>query len=172
MKDFNILSIDPSLSSTGYSIISSRKKIILSSRYVTKNNIPENQRLKNIVLELFDIFNSDDTISEIVLEDGFVNSKNFRSGVQLAKLRGGIITYFEIAGIPVYTQEPTETRKNLGLKGNAKKEEVANKILEMYPDLINKIGPYSDKNNKQKTSDMYDSVCIGIAHLNKKQGMI
>ena len=49
---------------------------------------------------------------------------------------------------------------------------VANKILEMYPDLINRIGPYSDKNNKQKTSDMYDSVCIGIAHLNKKQGMI
>lgn len=165
---FNILSIDPSLSSTGYSIINANtRQIIRIGRYQTKNDIPEDDRIKNIVLELFDIYNSDDTIRDVVLEDGFANSKNFRAGLLLAKLRGAIITYFKISGVPVYTQEPTETRKNLGLKGNAKKEEVANKILELYPDLIDRIGPYSDKSNKQKTSDMYDSVCIGIAHLNK-----
>ena len=172
MKDFNILSIDPSLSSTGYSIISSRKEIILSSRYTTKDNIPENERIKNIVIELDNIFEINGTIKEIALEDGFISNVNIKSGMKLAKLRGAIINHFMLKGVLVYTQEPTETRKNLGLKGNAKKEEVANKILEMYPDLIDRIGPYSDKNNKQKTSDMYDSVCIGIAHLNKKQGMI
>lgn len=165
---FNILSIDPSLSSTGYSIINSEtKEIILTSRYTTKSNISENERIKNIVIELDNVFYINNNIKEIAIEDGFSNTKNLKVGLQLAKLRGAIISHFMVNNISVHTQEPKETRKNLGLSGNAKKEEVANKILEMYPDLINKIGPYSDKNNKQKTSDMYDSICIGIAHLNK-----
>lgn len=167
---YYILSIDPSLSSTGYSVINAEtRQILLSSRYVTKPSIPENERIKNIVLKLYDVFLDEICIGEVAMEDGFISSANVKSGMQLAKLRGSIITYFSINSIPVYTQEPSETRKNLGLKGNAKKEEVANKILELYPELVNIIGPYSDKANKDKTSDMYDSVCIGIAHLNKKQ---
>ncbi len=165
---FNILAIDPSLSSTGYSVINSdTKEIIEIRRYITKSNIPENERIKDIVIELDDIFLINNNIKEIAMEDGFTSSRNIKVGLQLAKLRGAIINHFLMNDIPVYTQEPNETRKNLGLKGNAKKEEVANKILELYPDLINRIGPYSDKQNKHKTSDMYDSVCIGIAHLNK-----
>ena len=166
--NFNILSIDPSLSSTGYSIIKSNtREIIECSRYITKSDISENERIKNIIVKLDNVFETNGFINEIALEDGFTSSVNIKVGLQLAKLRGAIISHFMLKGIPVYTQEPKETRKNLGLKGNAKKEEVANKILELYPDLINRIGPYSDKNNKHKTSDIYDSICIGIAHLNK-----
>ena len=165
---FNILSIDPSLSSTGYSIIDSdTREIIECTRYTTKTNIPENERIKNIVMKLDNVFEINKSITEIAMEDGFSKTKNLKTGLQLAKLRGAIISHFIIKDVPVYTQQPSETRKNLGLKGNAKKEEVANHILELYPDLIDRIGPYSDKNNKHKTSDMYDSVCIGIAHLNK-----
>lgn len=169
---YYILSIDPSLSSTGYSIINAdTREVLFSSRYITKPNIPENERIKNIVLKLYEV-SLDEDIKEVAMEDGFISSANIKSGMQLAKLRGSIITYFNINSVPVYTQEPSETRKNLGLKGNAKKEEVANKILELYPELINTIGSYSDKANKNKTSDMYDSVCIGIAHLNKKQRLL
>ena len=165
---FNILAIDPSLSSTGYSIIDSdTRKIIDICRYTTKSGISENIRIKDIVTELDNIFLINNNIKEIAMEDGFSNSRNLKTGLQLAKLRGAIINHFLMNEVPVYTQEPKETRKNLGLSGNAKKEEVANKILELYPELVDRIGPYSDKNNKQKTSDMYDSVCIGIAHLNK-----
>lgn len=165
---FNILAIDPSLSSTGYSIIKSdTREIIECARYITKSNIPENERIKNIIIELDNIYEINGFINEIAIEDGFTSSANIKVGLQLAKLRGAIISHFMLKNIPVYTQEPKETRKNLGLKGNAKKEEIANKILELYPELIERIGPYSDKTNKQKTSDMYDSVCIGIAHLNK-----
>lgn len=168
---FNILAIDPSLSSTGYSIINSNtKEIIDICRYTTKSGISENIRIKDIVTELDNIFLINNNIKEIAMEDGFSNSRNLKTGLQLAKLRGAIINHFLMNGVPVYTQEPSETRVNLGLKGNAKKEEVANKVLELYPDLINRIGPYSDKANKKKTSDMYDSVCIGIAHLNKIRG--
>lgn len=171
---FNILSIDPSLSSTGYSIIDSdTREIIECTRYITKPDIPENERIKNIVVELDNIFEinnitkTSNKIIEIAMEDGFSKTKNLKTGLQLAKLRGAIISHFMLKDVPVYTQQPSETRKNLGLKGNAKKEEVANKILELYPELVDRIGPYSDKQNKHKTSDMYDSICIGIAHLNK-----
>ena len=168
---FNILAIDPSLSSTGYSVINSdTREIIDIYRYITKSNVPENIRIKDIVTELDNIFLINGNIKEIAMEDGFSNSRNLKTGLQLAKLRGAIINHFLMNGVPVYTQEPCETRVNLGLKGNTKKEEVANKVLELYPDLINRIGPYSDKANKKKTSDMYDSVCIGIAHLNKIRG--
>lgn len=169
-----ILSIDPSLSSTGYSIIDAdTREIIECSRYITKSGIPENIRIKNIVIELDNVFVKHNCcnsvpIKEIALEDGFSNRKNIKTGLQLAKLRGAIICHFMLTDcVEVFTQEPKETRKNLGLSGNASKEEVADKIIELYPDLVDRIGPYSDKQNKDKTSDMYDSVCIGIAHLNK-----
>jgi len=169
-----ILSIDPSLSSTGYSIIDANtREIIECCRYITKPDIPENERIKSIVTELDNVFvqhncSNPVPIKEIALEDGFSHSKNLKTGLQLSKLRGAIICHFMFADCAeVFTQEPKETRKNLGLSGNASKEEVANKIIELYPDLPDRIGPYSDKQNKKKTSDMYDSVCIGIAHLNK-----
>lgn len=165
---YYILSIDPSLSSTGYSVIDSNtREIIECSRYITKPSISENMRIKNIVIKLDSIFTEHKCI-EVALEDGFSHTKNLKTGLQLAKLRGAIISHFMINEYEVFTQEPKETRKNLGLSGNASKEEVANKIIELYPDLPDRIGPYSDKQNKDKTSDMYDSVCIGIAHLNKR----
>ena len=54
---FNILAIDPSLSSTGYSIIDSdTREIIDICRYTTKSGISENIRIKDIVTELDNIF--------------------------------------------------------------------------------------------------------------------
>ena len=169
---YKLLSIDPSLSSTGYSVIDSdTREIYDEGRYTTKPSIEENDRIRNIVMKLYGVCIQYD-IEEIAMEDGFISSINIKTGIQLAKLRGGLITYFMVKNIPIHTQLPSETRKNLGLKGNAKKEDVANKIIELYPGIISKIGPYSDKTNKQKTSDIYDSICIGNAHLNKKQGLV
>lgn len=165
-----VLAIDPSLSSTGYSVITKdTREIITCSRFCTKADINENDRITNIVKHLHNVLYSDESITEIAIEDGFIGA-SMKTGLQLAKLRGGIITYFKVMNVEVYTQLPTETRKNLGLKGNAKKEEVAAEIVRLYPGIIDMVGPYSDKTNKQKTSDMYDSVCIGISHLNKNRG--
>lgn len=163
-----ILSIDPSFSSTGFSVLTMDKKIIYFSKFQTKHDVEENQRIKAIVTILYSIAQTYQ-IKEVAMEDGFVGA-SMKTGLQLAKLRGGIITYFMMNNIPIFTQQPSETRKNLGLKGNAKKEDVANEILNLYPELINTIGPYSDKSNKQKTSDIYDSICIGVAHINKSRG--
>ena len=162
-----ILSIDPSLSSCGYAIIDSFNRSIVKINRITtsQKDGDENQRIYIITKEIENIIKNDNEIQEITLEDGFV--KFAGSSLKLGKLRGALIFNAQNIGIKVYSQEPTETRKNLGLKGNAKKEDVAAKILELYPNLLEDIGEYSDKPGKNKTSDMYDAVCIGIAHLNK-----
>ena len=41
----------------------------------------------------------------------------------------------------------------------------AEEITKMYPNnkKLEIIGPYSDKQNKDKTSDIYDAISIGVA---------
>lgn len=163
-----ILAVDPSLTSTGYCVLNENKEIEDINKIVssTKNGT-ENQRINNI-LRTLDIIVNIHSITEIAIEDGFTGP-NKKGSLSLAKLRGAIVGYFEMKGCTVDESEPKSTRVNLGLKGNASKEEVAEYIVNLYPELINIIGPYSDKNNKKKTSDMYDSVCIGLAYLNKQE---
>ena len=62
---------------------------------------------------------------------------------------------------------PTQIRKHLGIGGNAKKDDVAQVIVDMYPNnkKLAIIGPYSDKQNKDKTSDIYDAISIGVAYI-------
>ena len=81
-----------------------------------------------------------------------------------------IIDYYGVKKqVPVYIEEMSELtkeiRKKFGLKGNAKKEEVAKEVLKYYPELEMDIGPYSDKANKQKTSDIYDAISIGLSYI-------
>ena len=65
---------------------------------------------------------------------------------------------------------PTEIRKILLNKGNAKKEEVAKKIQEIYKDNPNvNLGEFNDKSNKKKNSDMYDAISIGVSYIRKKK---
>lgn len=163
-----ILAVDPSLTSTGYCVLREDKKIEEINRITssTKDGT-DNKRIQNI-LRTLDIIVNVHSITEIAIEDGFTGP-NKKGSLSLAKLRGAIVGYFGMKGCTVDESEPKSTRVNMGLKGNASKEEVAEYILNLYPELIDKIGPYSDKNNKKKTSDMYDSVCIGLAYLNKQR---
>jgi Holliday junction resolvasome RuvABC endonuclease subunit len=163
-----ILAVDPSLTSTGYTVLNENREIIEIDKITssTKDGT-ENQRIHNI-LHVLDIKVNIHNIKEIAIEDGFTGP-NKKGSLDLAKLRGAIVGYFEMKGCTVNETEPKSTRVNLGLKGNASKEEVAEYIINLYPELVDIIGPYSDKNNKKKTSDMYDSVCIGLAYLNKQE---
>ena len=163
-----ILAVDPSLTSTGYCVLDENKEIIEINKITssTKDGT-ENQRIHNI-LHVLDVTVNIHNITEIAIEDGFTGP-NKKGSLGLAKLRGAIVGYFEMKDCIVDESEPKSTRVNMGLKGNASKEEVAEYIINLYPELIDIIGPYSDKNNKSKTSDMYDSVCIGLAYLNKQE---
>ena len=69
---------------------------------------------------------------------------------------------------------PSEIRKAFGCGGRAKKDEVAQAVINMYPnnDKLNNIGPYSDKQNKNKTSDIYDAISIGIAFIKNHRSIV
>lgn len=161
-----VLAIDPALSTTGYAVINMNT---LELAYIDKiTTSPKNSddfRINEIVAKLFCIA-SQYPIKYIILEDGFLGS-NARTAIQLATLRGAIIGTFSFNKYLVYHMLPSQIRKVLGCGGNAKKEQVAEEIVKRYPNnkKLKIIGPYSDKQNKNKTSDIYDAISIGVAFI-------
>ena len=164
-----ILSLDPSLSSTGYAIIESGNKgLITKGKINTSPKYSTDDRIQSIVKELEMISSiylpNGDIISCVILEDGYIGM-NKGTSQKLCELRGALIFYYKYNKIPVYHKQPSEIRKNFGLPGNATKERVAEEVLKFYPELEREIGKYSDKQNKNKTSDIYDAISIGLSYL-------
>ena len=157
-----ILSLDPSLSSTGYAIIDqSTKQLLYRGKITSSSKLSTDDRIQLIIRQIeFAIPKT----HIVILEDGFVGV-NSQSSLKLAQLRGALIAYFKYQGRTVIHQLPSEIRKNFGLAGNASKEEVAKEVLKYYPFLTEQIGPYSDKANKDKTSDIYDAISIGLSYV-------
>jgi len=161
-----VLAIDPALSTTGYAVINmSTLELAYINKFTTSPKHSDDFRINEIVAKLFCIA-SQYSIKYVVLEDGFLG-RNPGTALQLATLRGAIIGVFSFNKYIVYHMLPSQIRKLLGCGGNAKKEEVAAKVTEMYPDnkKLEIIGPYSDKQNKDKTSDIYDAISIGVAFI-------
>lgn len=163
--DEYILAIDPALSTTGYAIIhKDTGELMYINKFTTSPKYSLDDRIDKIVTKLFGM-TAQYNIKDIVLEDGF-SGNNLGTGLKLASLRGAIIEVFRFCKYNVCHMLPTQIRKHLGVGGNAKKEDVAKAIIEMYPNnkKLAIIGPYSDKQNKDKTSDMYDAISIGVAY--------
>ena len=159
-----ILAIDPALSTTGYAVIDMNTlELIYINKYTTSPKYSDDFRVNDIVAKLFHIA-SQYPIKHIILEDGYLGN-NAKTALQLATLRGAIIGVFSFNRYIVHHMLPTQIRKAFGLSGKAKKDEVAQAVTAMYPNnkKLNIIGPYSDKQNKDKTSDIYDAISIGIA---------
>lgn len=166
-----ILSIDPAYSTTGIAVI--RKDIYIESafKFITTKDDKEDLRMMKIINELLRV-SKFYNINEIAFEDGFVGA-NMKTALMLSKLRGGMIASFLLNNYQINYVQPAVIRMNLGCGGHAKKEDVAAMILNMFPDseVIKAIGPYSDKQNKNKTSDIYDAISIGVSYLmNKGKG--
>lgn len=162
----HILGIDPALSITGYAVITTNLELKYINKITTSSKNSTDSRINEIIERLFYI-TSQYQIKHVVLEDGFIG-KNYKTGLQLAMLRGAIIGTFSFHHYQVSHMTPTEIRKYLGCGGDATKEQTADKIIELYKESekIQIIGPYSDKHNKQKTSDMYDALATATAFVN------
>lgn len=165
-----VLAIDPALSTTGYAVINAdTMELTYINKFTTSPKNPDSFRINAIVTKLFTVaalYN----IKDVILEDGFLG-KNPRTCIQLATLRGAIMGAFMLCKYDISMMLPSEIRKYLGVGGSADKETVAKAITSMYPGnkKLDIIGPYSDKQNKDKTSDIYDAISIGVAYLKKKQ---
>lgn len=163
IQEKTFIALDPSISSCGLCIMDYNGKIY-DTRKITssKKDGDTNDRIK-IILNGIETAGFNCTFNiDLVMEDGFCG-KNLKTGLTLAKLRGAILGRFPQFNICEY--EPSAIRKALGLKGNASKEETAAEITFLYTEECNRIGPYSDKAGKNKTSDIYDAIAAGAAHL-------
>lgn len=159
-----VLAIDPALSTTGYAVVNMNTlDIAYANKFTTSSKNSDDFRINEIVSRLFYVA-TQYPIKYIVLEDGFMGA-NTRTALQLATLRGAIIGVFSFNKYLVHHMLPSQIRKELGCGGNAKKDQVADAIMAMYPNnkKLAIIGPYSDKQNKSKTSDIYDAISIAVA---------
>lgn len=169
-----VLAIDPSLSSTGWAIIGlNTNEVEKGGCFKTSTKDTTDQRIHAVVKKLYNETRKY-PVSQVVLEDGYVGI-NANTGLQLATLRGAIIELFTWQGYKVHHMKPSEIRSMFGQKGNASKEEMANAVRAFYGEessIIKEIGPYSDKQNKEKTSDIYDAISIGLAYIRAKAAKI
>lgn len=169
-KEF-VLAIDPALSTTGYAVINMNTlELVYINKFTTSPKNPDDFRINEIVAKLFAIA-AQYPIKYIVLEDGYLGP-NPRTCMQLATLRGAIIGVFSFNKYSVHHMLPSAIRAAFGCGGSAKKEQVAEAVVNMYPNnkKLEIIGSYSDKQNKNKTSDIYDAVSIGVAFIKNIKG--
>lgn len=166
----NILGIDESLSSCGYSIVTEEGEILLYGRICTdaKKNT-EFERMQMVANEIKKII-EENNVGTVVVEGQFF-SKNGKTGLTLARLMGCIIYVCMELGVKIESLTPTQARKILLGQGKSTKEDVAEFIRENYLD----VGEFSDKQGKKKTSDIYDSLALSLAwnkknNLNNKYG--
>lgn len=162
MIDIKILGLDASLSCTGRCILE-KNNVISYGKIQTKKSDFDNdlQRLKHITDEIEKIA-IQNKIKIAALEDS-IPVKSSRSVMQLNILKGELIRALQMNQIDIDLIFPSSVKKLVTGNGRATKEDVAKYIQENYID----IGEYSDKQGKNKTSDIYDAISIAIAHNNK-----
>lgn len=168
------LGIDPSLTSTGWTVRESGNVIGLGKITTSRNSkieqiIDEDNRVNYICDELLSIAKAYN-ISQVKMENQFINkgkgNKNTIGGVLgIIKLKGAIVRTFNFMRCNIIYHEPSVVKKSITGKGNAKKEEVADMIIKVFAnnDLVQGIGPFDDGNSKKtKTSDIYDAIAIAF----------
>lgn len=160
-----ILSLDASISSTGYSVVDkTTKDVIECGKITTKPKNLDSQRFLQICNKCEEIIIKHN-IYEVVIEGQYVH-KNKKTALKLASLLGALIVKFRKLGCEIYKIQPSQVRSLL-LHGDSSKEEMANFIINFYPDnpLVKALGVFNDRNCKAKNSDIYDAISIALAYL-------
>lgn len=168
-----LLSLDLSISSTGYSVY----EVIEKNRFeiLTYGRIPTNKidflfngeycedKRTNHIGDVVNTIIQDYQIDKIVIENTFVGGNNSIS-MSLKKLVGVVSRVCYLQGIvPIYMLA-SQWRKILNIKG--KKNEKKILTYEYVKENIIDIGELKST-GKDKNEDIYDSLAIGYAYLKK-----
>ena len=168
-----LLSLDLSISSTGYSVYELVEKN--SFEILTYGRIPTNKidflfngeycedKRTNHIGDVVNTIIQDYQIDKIVIENTFVGGNNSIS-MSLKKLVGVVSRVCYLQGIvPVYMLA-SQWRKILGINGKKNEKKIA--TYEFVRDNIIDIGELKST-GKYKNEDLYDSLAIGYAYLKK-----
>ena len=168
-----LLSLDLSISSTGYSVYEVLEKN--SFEILTYGRIPTNKidflfngeycedKRTNHIGDVVNTIIQDYQIDKIGIENTFVGGNNSIS-MSLKKLVGVVSRVCYLQGIvPVYMLA-SQWRKILGINGKKNEKKIA--TYEFVRDNIIDIGELKST-GKYKNEDLYDSLAIGYAYLKK-----
>ena len=152
-----VLSVDPGLGITGFSIMDTKRNQTHLSAYGTikpkpKDSLPK--RLNYLFEEMnkiLDQFSPD----VMAIEDAFY-SKNVKSAMKLGQARGTIILAAARASIAVHEFAPRKVKQSVCGNGAASKEQVQFMVMQI---LKLKEPP--------KPLDVSDAMAVGICYLNQ-----
>lgn len=171
-----ILSIDPGLCCTGWSILeasivvkyeqgvnpvgfqksslmTSSIKVIALGYVKTKSHSPLIERLSLISEELRKVFYSNPCFDIVIVENTIMGGRNFKAQQLLAHARGAILlTLKNLPSFGLLEIHANTVKATLCKLGNAKKDDAIKKALE----LVNYQG-------KVKNQDALDSIAIAVA---------
>lgn len=155
-----VLSIDQSLSCSGYCIMDENENIIECGLIKTDKKMDNPNRLLEIYNTILNITDKYELFAIIIEESYF--AKNVSTLKSLNMVRGVIELLSAQKNIPLNILKTTECRKEVLGKGNAKKDEVYKFVSEKY------------KNINFETNDMTDAVLIATAYIKtfKKAGVV
>ena len=153
-----VLSIDPGLGITGFSVLDSKQKHISLLAYGTikpslKDSLPKRLNFlfeeTNKILDKF-------MPNSFAIEDSFF-SKNFKSAMILGQARGALILSAAQANLPVFEYAPRKVKMSVCGNGAATKEQVGymvTKILKLH--------------QVPKPNDISDAIAVGICYFNQE----
>ena len=122
-----VLGIDPGLVSTGFAIIKQHIDgniySVGTSTVTTCSSESLPKRLLKITCYLERIL-KDYNVSQIGIEEIFVNKKNPLSSIKLCHARGAILSSCAKSGIPIYEFSARYIKQNIVGTGNATKDQV------------------------------------------------
>lgn len=163
-----IIGIDPSISSTGYSIIESETKEIVKAGKITNKKLkgktaPLNDRIRKVVNDI--IRECKEYEVKVAYIENQFSGRNAKTTMMLCRLMGALIYGIESIGVLVFEMSPAYVRKVFAGSGDLSKEDIANIIINTYKEcsIVKELGEFIDRECNAKNSDIYDAISIGLA---------
>lgn len=162
-----ILAIDPSISSSGYCVITDKKEILKYGKVATnkKDFKSEDDRI-NHICNIFDNIVNKYKVNEVVMESQFVGN-NVKTGMTLKKLTGALARTFKDL-TPVSYVMPSAWRKALLQSSKPVKKEDVFKWVEANIEGLGKVV----SKGVNKTDDVAESISIAHAYINDKENIV
>jgi Holliday junction resolvasome RuvABC endonuclease subunit len=136
----NYLALDISLNSTGFAVINEDKNLLNYGYIDYDKTITEKHKelvyheKTNLQLEKIRILLREHSVSEVFLERFSFGSFGNSSAVSvLAEVTGAIKLYLYNRSIPYHAVSPQTVKKFITGNGRAKKEDVYDSIISLYP---------------------------------------
>lgn len=168
MLENKVLSLDQSLTTTGYSVgfLKDNKLEISEIGKICTSKKKDGEEIvrRGIIADSISNIIKKNNIKIVLMEDIY-GSKNVKTLITLARLSGRIEECLIALGCEVLYMKTSSVRSKL-INGKCSKEDIANFIIDNFKEnkKIRELGVFNDRQCKGKNSDIYDSIANLISY--------